>query len=196
MINPKQPASRHKRDRSDSERMADLLRWCAEQTEALPPLTFMERCNETTALIKELRSLRKSAMRIGFEPLSFGQYVERVAYAAGVAIQPILRVLGIKTAEGTSGLDDVSSGLVRLAVGMGIPSRQFIIHLKLGALAKAGLPSVQFARLQEQTEDKARLMALIEEDIREVERKTAPSFLKNTRILEKQVIHLYREFLN
>ena len=129
----------------DPGAVADLLRLCAQETDASTSPGFLEGYRDAADAAKAMHSLRQSARRIGFEPLPFSQYVERIAFAAGAAIDLVLRYLGISSSGDTSQLDSAQPGVVRLAVALGVPLRELLVHLRLGGLIQAGVPAVPVA---------------------------------------------------
>ena len=190
------PDGKYEENGADPAWVGGLLQFCAEQTYASASSGFLERCQEAADAAKTMRSLRESAGRIGFEPLAFSQYVERVAFGAGVALGSVLRFLGISPSGDTSQLDDAGPGAVRLAVGLGVPLRELLVHLRLGGLVRAGLPGIRFARLRGEGETRGDFVSAIEEELGELEARVRPSLGEEYGTLEDRVRRIYGTYLS
>jgi len=171
-----------------------LLRVYVEQAGGSTPATFLERCRGAADTARTVRSLKESAGRIRFEPLPFSEYVERVAYAAGVSLETIQDLLSSSRAGERESPDEGSPAVVRLAVWMGIPLRELLVYLKLGSLVRAYQTLTQFVRLRVAEGSEEIPISVIEKEIHEIEEQIGPSFVQRRKTLESSVSRLYRQY--
>jgi len=127
----------------------DLFAEAVFSSEASP--AFLTRCREAALSASAVAHLRAPVRNAAFQPLAFGFFVQQMAYAAGVSLQRVfyfLRLVGKVEKQGEVELERPTSAAVRLGFEMGIPDRLLLLYLKLGCLARAGVPEVQFGRLR------------------------------------------------
>ena len=154
--------------------------------------SFLERCRDEAVAAAGARALKKSAARVGFQPVPFGQYVNNLAYRAGVALDPILRFLHIPAKDGVEVLDAGELSTVRLAMWLDISVRQLVIHLRLAALARLGIPILKIARLRKEGEDAAATISDIETELDELEKHAAPHLIEASRDLSRRLAGMYQ----
>lgn len=96
--------------------------------------SFVERCESAADAALSVAKLRRERYRIGFVPLSLGEYIEGLARVAKISLSRVVDWLGI---VGFSKFDSPSSaGLVRLAQEIGMTLRELLVHVRIGFAAE------------------------------------------------------------
>ena len=132
-----------------------------------------------------------SARRVGFRAVPFSRYVERLAYAAGIDLGPVLRLFGIPGSGRTAALDLPGDGVVRLAAHLGVSLRELCAHIRIAALLRADLPVVQLARMKSRTARREGALAATEESLAVLEKRGGLAFVRKARECEREVSRLY-----
>ena len=133
----------------------------------------------------------RSATGRHFHPLPFGQYVEQLAYAAGVELDKILTFVGLAHTKSASSLDRAIPAAIRLAFNLGIPREFLKVYLKLSCLALAEVPTAQLARLKSASNNANASFSAIENEIEALAEKKGPSVLLEIRRRESEVDAVY-----
>ncbi len=111
----------------------DLLQSYVRHAASPASRRFAARCRQAAGGYRAVFGLRRALSRIGFEPLPFGEYMERLAYAAGASLSSAWELVGVE-ADAT----DRYEHRARLGAALRIPLRQLLVHLRLQLLADAG----------------------------------------------------------
>jgi hypothetical protein len=123
---------RKRTERSD-QRITDLLLAARDRkdweafTERCAPAdaAFQSRCRQTAAVTHSLVRLRAARRRWGFQALPFFVFVDKLAKAAGIAIDPVLTWFGLsKRLQPSTGNADA---FVRLGVALGLNLNEILI---------------------------------------------------------------------
>lgn len=155
-----------------------------------PSPEFENRCKEVALAANAVAHMRSPAAR-QFRPLPFGQFVEQLAYAAGVELDAILTFVGLAHKKSATGLDRANPAAIRLAFNLGIPREFLKIYLKLSCLAQAGMPTAQLARLRTTDNSADSSLSAIEQEIDDLARKKGVSVLSQIRGCEREVDEIY-----
>jgi hypothetical protein len=100
---------------------------------------FAERCRTAGEAARGLARLRGEQVRVGFVALPFGDYLQGLARAAGVSLQPMLSWAGIADLSAIDHL--VAAKLARLALMIGLGFNETLTHLRMTFAAQQGSPA-------------------------------------------------------
>ena len=130
-------------DRAVTE-VETLLESYVREGAGRPADGFAAGCHTTAGGYEALLRLRRALATVGFEPIPFNEYLERLAYAGGAAVAKVRALLG-KKAEHDSGY----AHLGQLGAALRMPLRQVLVHIQLQFLADAGALRAVHARRAE-----------------------------------------------
>jgi len=116
----------------------ELLRVDSGHVVAAASTGFADRCRQAALAGCAMAAMEASARKQPAAGMTFGEWVGRVAFAAGVKLEAVLGFLGLSGA-GAGDLDAVSPASARLAVAMGVSRRQYLVQMDLGCLAGEGM---------------------------------------------------------
>jgi len=178
------------REKNDASTWIDTVFRSLESLESPPSPEFVNRCKEVALAADAVAHMRSAAAR-HFHPLPFGQYVEQLAYAAGVELDKILTFVGLAHTKSASSLDRAIPAAIRLAFNLGIPREFLKVYLKLSCLALAGVPTAQLARLRSASNNANASLSAIENEIEGLAEKKGTSVLLEIRRRESEVDAVY-----
>ncbi len=155
---------------------------------------FLGRCRDAATAAGAVRLMAGSVRRIGFRALPFSRYVERLAYAAGISLQPVLRFFRISASGQTAALDRPAEGVVRLAVNLGVPARELCAHIRIAYLLQAGLPGLRIPRMRGGARGQEGPLATVEETLSALEGRQGQKCVARARRSERTTQQLYAKW--
>jgi len=175
------------KEMNDSSVWVEALLRQFESSRAEPSPRFSSRCQEVALAANAVAHLKVPAGRVGFQPLPFSQYVEHVAYLAGIELDKIRRFVGLARTASLSSLNRDTRATLRLAQEIGVPREFLRVYLKLGCLEEEGIQVSQLAHCRtENTIDDVDL-ATLEQEIDALAQKARSEVVEQLRHCEQAV---------
>lgn len=191
---PKETASKQQQVPEWVLRLADLHRdW--QEFSAMEPGTidcskeFLSLCVAAGAVALSLRKYAAYAESIGFAPISFAAYLQRLEELTQTPAEPTLRHFGITNREHP---DAVSvTGFARLWRALGRSMKEALVTLRVTLLAPERMAFAS-VRLRDGTNAMDPLESC-EAELRELERQLNATQLLEARMLESELVKVYAE---
>jgi hypothetical protein len=120
----------------DEEAGADGFEPAAWLADLLHEAAFEERCRSAAAAALSVERLREERQRVGFVPLSLGEYISGLVQLADAPLAPVLSWLGVEDLSGTE--PGSARAAARLAREIGMSMHETLAHLRVGLAAQFG----------------------------------------------------------
>ncbi len=153
---------------------------------------FQARSREAAEIAYTLNKLRSERERIGFVPMSIGDYVEGIAKVANLSLSPTLSWLGISDIRHPD--PQSATGFARLGLELGLSLSEILTHIRVAVAGFAGSSSIPLLMARRRSgasgrDDLQECISVLEE----IEAKYDQSTLKDLRMIETEIRAVYEQ---